>query len=512
LRKTLLLLAGLAAVTPARSALVLSEVMADPSVLADAQGEFVELANAGEDSLAFDTLLLSVDGAVSRLHGVRLPPGGHHLACRDSAAMAGAGAACGTWLPRLSLANGGGLAIVIAHGADSSEFAVPPARAGVSWENTFDPDAGFRTFARSAGRFAGGDSATPGYRNSRSLRRAARDLAIASVRLAERDGQDGLEASVEDRGVEAAPGLLDIRLDRDWDGEAETPVATLEVPPGGGTLWTPLGPDDEGEIRLTLSPDENPAGNSAVMVRLSGPSLAITEACPSPEAGPEWAEIRNATADSGGMPRALALARAEWRGRELGEGAGTLAPGEHLLLTEDAAVLRALLGPLKVRVLEAPGWRALRNTGDTLRIGFRGRALDSLVYGSREGGSGHCLARGIGSAGGPALPQSTPTPGYPSPKPVEELSLGLSGRVLDPGGALEAEVRVPPGAAYTLRAFDLEGNCQREIGRGGAGSAVHAWAGEGPRGERLPPGPYILCLSAGRAGAIRQAVIVAGYP
>jgi hypothetical protein len=287
-------------------------------------------------------------------------------------------------------------------------------------------------------------------------------------------------------------------------------VASLEVGPGGGTLWAALGPDDEGELRLALPPDENPEGNSAGVVRLTGPALAVTEACPSPEEGPEWVEIRNATADAGGMPRALALERVEWRGRALGEGAGSLAPGEHLLLAEDAAALRALLGPLKVRILEAAGWKALRNTGDTLRLGFRGRALDSLIYGAGEGGSGRCLARGPGSAGAGAVPQPSPTPGYPPPRPITELTLGLSARILDPGRALEAEVRAPPGAGYALRAYDLEGNCMRVIGRGGPGLAVHSWAGEGPRGARLPPGPYILCLSAGSAGTRRQVVVVAG--
>lgn len=509
-----LLLSGLLAAVPgAQAQLIVSEAMADPSALADAAGEFVEIANAGDRPESAAAVRLAVDGDTLALGAVSLPAGGHLLLCRDSAALAAAGAPCGLALPGLSLANSRPLALALLWGDLRSAFEVPAAKPGVSWENTWDDERGLRDFARSAAAFLAGDSATPGYRNSRSRRLARRDLRLARLSLDARDG--ALEAVIEDRGAEAAPGVLRVRADTDWDGIAETPVDSAAVPAGGGTVRVPLGPDHVGILEAVLGGDENPADNRAEACREAGgagASLAITEVAAAPEEGPEWAEIRNATGEGGGWPRTLDLARTAWNGVTLGPEAGRLAPGEYLLLTEDAAALRARLGPLKVRVFQPPGWPSLRNSGDTCRLTLAGAVLDSLAYGSREAGAGPSLARPAGTGSPSARPAAAETPGWQARPAAAALALSLSARVLDASRPLSLEVEAPAGAAFALRVFDLEGVCRRTLGRGGEGRHGFAWAGEGERGRPLPPGPYIVCLSAGGSRPVRKVVALADRP
>lgn len=508
----------LAAAAPARAQFIVSEVFADPSALSDAAGEFIEIANAGDRAESAASVRLVVDGDTLALGPVALPAAGHLLLCRDSAALSEAGAPCGLALPRLSLANSRPLAAVILWGGLRSAFDIPAAKPGVSWENTFDDERGLQDFSRSAAAFLAGDSATPGFRNSRSRRRARRDLSLVRAALADPAGRGGvLEAVIEDRGAEPAAGSLSVRADTDWDGIAETPVDSVAVPAGGGTVRVPLGPDHVGILEAVLGMDENPADNRATAYREAGGAgspLVITEVAAAPEEGPEWAEIRNATGEGagGGWPRSLDLARVEWNGVALGAGAGRLAPGEYLLLAEDAAALRARLGPLKVRVFEPPDWPALRNTGDTCRLALEGAPLDSLAYGSRDAEAGPSLARPSGSGSLPARPAAEETPGWQARPAAAALSLSLSARVLDLSRPLSLEVEAPAGVVFALRVYDLEGACRRTLGRGGEGRHAFAWAGEGERGKPLPPGPYIVCLSAGGRKPVRKVVALADGP
>jgi hypothetical protein len=499
------LLLSLAVVPKAQ--IIVSEVMADPSALADAQGEFLELANAGARPEGGDQVRLVLDGDTLGLGPLTLAPGGHWLACRDSAALTSAGVRCDRSLPALSLANTRPLRAAVLWGEFRSAFEIPAARPGVSWENTWDDARGLLAFARSGKAFLSGDSATPGARNSRSLRPAAHDFVLAGARIA---GGGTLEVTVASRGRGSRGGGLSVRLDRDWDGSAETFLDSLPVEPGGGTLRLPLGPDDQGILVATLAPDEDPSGDVLRLHRGGGRTLELTEACPAPEAGPEWVEVRNATGDGGGIPRRLHLARVEWEGRPLGPAAGVLDPGEHLLLAEDAEALRAALGPLKVRILEPPAWGSLRNTGDTVRLALEGAGLDSLVYGYKEAAAATCLARSFGPDGAAtALPQASPTPGYPSPETPARASLRIAPKVIGRGNPAGIEVEIPDGGTYGLRVFDLEGNVRRVLARGGPGRHALSWGGEGERGNRLPPGPYIVALTVGSGAPLRSAVVLA---
>ncbi|HKP95627.1 MAG TPA: hypothetical protein VJ385_07710, partial [Fibrobacteria bacterium] len=379
-----------AAAADARPGPILSEAMADPAAVPDAQGEFLELGNPYGDTLRLDSLRLDADAQSLLLTGLVLEPGGLFLICRDSLPSANGRMACRRRWSALSLANSRETAVGLAWDGGTSAYALPAPRPGVSWENTWEAETGFRRFLPSAGARPDGDSATPGSRNSRSVRRAARDLGIAEVtwipgvRAASGEAPQGpgmgegiLQVRVGNRGTGSLPRSgLSLRLDADWDGEAETPVdsVAVEMPASGEALLRiSMGAGLRGIVRAALAADENPGNDVFLLPVEPGRPLAITEWLPAPAADePEWVEIRNRTSDSGGIGRRLELARASFNGLPLGAGAGGLDPGEFLVLTADLDRFRARYGSIKARVLQPPAWKALRNSGDTLTLSLAG--------------------------------------------------------------------------------------------------------------------------------------------
>jgi hypothetical protein len=534
-----LLIAVLAPSLPAQagSGPILSEAMADPAAVSDAHGEFLEIGNPSPDSARWDTLRIEAAapgtaapgtagpalGAQSlTLAGVRLGPWGCLLICRDSLPAENGGMVCDRRWPALSLANGRAVDVMLSWSGGRAVFPVPASRPGVSWENTWSGAAEYRGFEPSAASWSGGDSATPGLRNSRSILRPERNLGIVEVtwRRAGGPGPDAtspggagpegprgsqasegfLEVRIADRGTAApAAAFLSLRLDADWDGEAETFLDSVpvEAPAGGEARFRiGAGAGVRGIVHAALGRDDDPSDDRFILPVEPGRPLAITEWRPAPAPGePEWAEIRNRTADSGGIARRLDLGRAAFNGVPLGAKAGTLEPGEYLVVTESAERFRARFGAIKARALQPAGWRPLRNTGDTLVLSLAGIAVDSVIYAAASGWE-------------TAAPG---TPGFAAPAEAGD-AWTLSGKVAGPGRTLDVEVETASGGSYALRIFDLEGNLVRVLGAGGAGRRAHAWDGSGGGGRRLNPGPYILCLSRSDGSAFRAAVIVMEAP
>ncbi len=498
---------------------ILSEVMADPTFVPDAQGEFLELANPTGDTLRLDSLGIVVAGQALVLKPFLLLPDGFFMICRDSSLSTNGGMVCQRQWSGLALANSRSDTVLLAWESNHAQYVLPIAKPGVSWENTGEKTESYHRFLPSGTAWAGEDSATPGFHNSRSVASPRFDLGITQVTV----GVAGvLSVVVRDLGTvpfdlshaslahtSIIPTYLVLRLDRDWDGDWETLLDSQVVtalPAAGAPFIVPLGPGLSGLVQVRLSRDDNPANNTFSIALGSTHALVVGEWCPAPESGsPEWVEIRNATLDSSGQGRTLSLTQVAFKGKALGSKAGDLAPGEYLILTEDAARFRSHYGPIKVRILELTAWPGLRNTGDTLSLSVWNEPIDSVIYRSGDiSGSGTCLVRGAdewsSGSGSPGFTEAT----------IAEFSWELGTRIASAGQPLDVDVRAPTGFNYTVRVFDLEGNCVRDLGEGGSGHHIHHWSGEDSHGSLLRPGPYLICLLSDGHRTRKRAVVVAG--
>jgi hypothetical protein len=470
-------------------ALILSEILADPAAWPDAQGEFLELGHPGADSTRLDGVTITVDGQTFSLGPLSVGPSDCILICRDSAAYARAGIACARGWTGMTLVNGRPLEAALSWAGGNFHVTAPASRPGTSWENTWDAAAGYAALLPSLAGRAGGDSATPGSRNSRSTAPAGRNLALAGIVVA----GSIAHVTVENRGSEPPPrSWLALRLDADWDGIPEATLDSISLDPGGAYPAEPefrIPTGARGRLSAVLSPDENPADDvlDAACEADGGPLAFGAFQAVGQEGAPEWVEIRNVTSASGATGRRIALCLATVDAMALGAKAGYLDPGERIILASDTAAFRARYGPIKAAVLRPEPWRALRNTGDTLVLRLSGAAVDTLSWGP--------IKPGATGSGNDELPAGA--------------GWNMSGRTAFPGTPLEVDVLAPAGADYVLRAFNLEGDIVKEIGRGGAGRRMHSWDGRGAGGRALPRGAYVLCLTFGD-GRTRKRAIVAG--
>lgn len=475
--------------SPEVPALILSEILADPAALPDAQGEFVELANPRADSVHLESVSVSVDGHSRYLGALDLAPGGCYLLCRDSAAYAGAGVRCGGAWDGMSLANSRPLEAILAWAGGGYRATLPASRAGLGWENTWDAAAGYGEFRASVAARAGGDSATPGVPGGGSGRTEAGGLFLAAI-----DPLPGnIQVTIGRRGDPPQAGALRLRLDADWDGSAERLLDSVPVDASGPfplliRLACPA--DARGRLEAFLGTIGNAAGESrSLALEPEGSPLAFGAFRAEAKDGePEWLEIRNATGSSGRAARRIGLGALSLDGRPLGLKEAGLGSGDRLILTPDTAGFRARYGALKATLARPGQWRALRNTGDTVTLSACGVPADTLAW----------------AEPGKALPA-----GWESGSAPEREGWSLSGRAAVPAAPLGVEVRAPAGRGYVLRAFDLEGQCVREIGRGGAGRRTLAWDGRGEGGRALPRGAYVLCLSFA-GGTTRKRAVFAG--
>lgn len=469
--------------------LILSEILADPSAMSDAQGEFVELGCPRADSVRLESVSVSLDGRTRYIGELVLGPGECYLLCRDSAAYAMAGIHCRGGWDGMSLANSRPLEVTLVWEGGGFRATVAAARAGASWENTWDGAAGFAEFLASRAARAGGDTATPGWRNSRSAAPAARDFALESMETV----HGNVRVTVGRAGKALSPArLLFLRLDADWDGVAEMGLDSVLLDTSGAYPMSVLlacPSDARGRLVATLGPDENPDGALSLAREPEGGPLAFGGfLAVAAEGEPEWLEIRNGTGEGGSVPRRVDLAGLALDGMLPGIRERNLDAGESLILTPDTAGFRARHGTVKAGLARPEHWRALRNSGDTLVLSLFGIPADTLSWGAEAK-----ELRIDGSSG--ALPESE--------------GWSLSDRSAFPARPLEIEVRAPAGTGYALRAFDLEGQCVREIGRGGPGRRIHTWDGRGAGGRALPRGAYVLGLCFDK-GATRKRAVAAG--
>ncbi len=562
------LTAPLDAQAGATGRLTVSEVMADPAAVADAMGEFIELANPGADSAVWTGFFLGVDGQELRLPAIKLKPYGVWLVCRNSDTAVNGGMQCNLDWPAMSLANGRNLLVTLRGPNAADSFSIPISRAGVSWENTFSDRGGIPEFLHAVSRWRDGDSATPGKANSRSslpnhrvldldspvweksgwlslkvvLRSAAApgtfpDAQAVASKVSQTVTGLGSQTSSFAASVPASNAeeilpsglILVVRLDQDFDGIAETFLDSLELPPHAASPFqvrTACAPGLTGVAHVILQDASTGTMVSSLAAVGDGPALRIEQACPAPIQGaPEWVGIRNVTDRAGRTPRNIKLGDFVFQGMRWSDDSN-LPPGGFLVLTGDTAALLRQYGPMAASVRRLSPWPALRNSGDTLRISAGGWLMDSAVYGATDlSGARGCLERAdgerfhpapqlglvMGVDGNPSPPDSTRAPGLSDPVP-KTLSWEFSGSVASAARSLTINVDAPIGVNFHVRIFNLEGDIVRDLGEGGAGHLRLAWDGRGTGGNTLRPGPYIICLNAAGRSPRKRVVLVSEKP
>ncbi len=480
--------------------LLLSEVMADPAAVPDASGEYLELGNSGDKELFLRKLSIAVDGDTLVFPDVKLSAGGVALLCRDSLPERNGGMACDRKAERLRLANGRPIAIVLRHDEGDVTYEIPAARSGQSWENTWDEKSGYSRFALANGIHAGGDKGSPGHSNSVSVVPPLFDLALTEITFRKETREARLR--IENRG-RLLPDSASVSLisNRILNGipHAVLKTRSLDISSCRQECTVPFLFESGGPpvVNFALSGDSNPLNDTLLFVLPEyrrGGLLRLTEVCAAPTDGaPEWVEIRN------GSSYAIAIGDLRLQDRlVLGEGrAATLKPGEYLVLTEDEKAFREIHGGLKLRLVQPPSWRVLRNTGDTVRLALpSGTLLDSVAYrGFRPSDNTGCLER-MGEDLAPVLGESHVLGSTPGFEKTRDKPTGwkISPRILrtDEGGRIDIQVTASPQKAYRLEIFDLSGYSVRAFCSPCTGSRSFSWKGEDERGKSLPVGPYIV--------------------
>lgn len=174
------------------------------------------------------------------------------------------------------------------------------------------------------------------------------------------------------------------------DVEPQAPIATESfgtVPEGGEVsvvmVWNSPRPGLTG-LRLALETDPDSSNNFyalQLVTRFDKPYLIVSEYLANPDPGgpEEWIEIANV---SNGPINLSQLRIGDSLNAELIPGsASRIEAGSFYVLAENESAFRSFYPSFSGPLIQIPGWRALNNTGDGIRlIGPYGEIIDSLTF------------------------------------------------------------------------------------------------------------------------------------
>ena len=322
-----------------------------------------------------------------------------------------------------------------------------------------------------------------------------------------------------------------LRLDL---GEAWVEITLpATAPDSSASLSLQLSPGRAGAIQATARFWSTTAADTVWFdlgqVQVGPADLQLSEVMAAPASGGEWCEIVN----SSPVPRSLAdlkLRDEDGAWRDLPDLA--LAPGDCLVLAQDAAALTDWLGELaRAGVAQLcdpdppvslPGWPSLNNTApgsrnfaDRLYLATAtGTVIDyvTLGLGSGRAPEGRSLERQRDRRWRPATAPAGGTPGCLPPVPVTvvpgEVRLVPNPFSRDTGdGAVHVHLLVPPDAVgYEVRFYDLWGRQVRDLGGDdlGPGTREAIWDGRDEGGEALPPGGYVAVVLWRQASGVTR--------
>ena len=539
-----------------RAQVAMNELMFAPVA---PEPEWIEIQNITTAEIILDGWRIEdASGSVCRIESGRVAAGAFLILTEDTAALRLRRAAAGIVLLQADLPSLNNDADRLAL-RDAAGRTIDSIRYAASWSTIPRSSLERRsataggTAAQSWGSSRDSSGATPGRRNSISPPRI--DITVDSARF-EPAGRLVI-ASIRNAGTTAAPsGSIHLYRDRDGDaiGSSDEEIALMATPAlsaGKSTLCTlaipeePVGSRGDGIIRVITAGDEV-EGDDMVAIELpagsAGAGIIINEIMFDPvpideESGSEYIELHNISAEPIEVAGWKLYDRSERAQATIPLATAAIPGGGYLLVASDSSIYRAfpaLRDSTNVVTINRSSFSLNLDEDDVRLRDGSGRTIDSVTYRSDWHWSELAGTRGISleriSPGGSStdrrnwsssVASAGGTPAGRNSRALElratEATLAATPDILSPDNDGRDDFtriswRLPRAASIiTIALYDRHGRLLTRIIDNEPAAAVGEtiWNGLDRRGERVPPGIYLLMLEGGDVVA-KSKVVVAG--
>jgi hypothetical protein len=523
-----------------RADIIINEVMSNEPGSQVAL-EWVELYNNSDSTKSLSFYTLEIDDVSFSFPGETVAPRSYFVACRRlflSGSTMGFesywGNADSIWgdyttesykvfqLSGISLGNDSGTVILKYAAVTKSIFKwTSSGRDGASWERFTPASTVISNSVDSRG-------ATPGKINS--ITPGQRDLALLSASAyPEAGGITSISLKVANIGLETiSEASLGIYYDNNRDSIVTAGDEIMVITLLGLNPYDTILISESVELNgiystlLARLPSDDRLNNNTRLFAAPGknfPPVILSEFIADPLAPlqTEWVEIKNrsdSTINLKGWMLGDALTLYPITATGL-----TIGGGEYAVLTEDSSAFISFYGRPDYNFLELPGWAALNNSGDQLRlVDHLSFAADSFQYTytfgdnfswgrGEETGSTERWGRSVVAGG---------TPGHSNDIYYEPSSKAIRVETepnpFSPSRDHQMTISfyIPSGEELTIKLYDIQGRVVKTfLNMLPAMEGQIIWDGTSDGGRPLPVGIYILYLEVFGGGEYKQTIVVA---
>lgn len=501
---------------PEASLFYLTEVMADPSILPDIEGEFIEILSTA----SIDTLYVIQGNDTLRLF--HFPAWEPSVICRDSIAMRALSVNCFANWPSLSLSNSRSdtITLVQKNSFHSVQTIVPVSQSGKSMEAIYTKQNTDAEWKPSTQSWQGSDLATPGQLPPNFPILPPGDFSLDSASIL---SSTEIKVCVSENPSQTfathtsttITKSFDLLMDSDWNHTPEThlgsAITTLALQPNPslslalycGKVSLPTASlMFHTSLDIILEEDIYTGNNQKHLWKFGKTPLRITEVCPVGDSiHTEWIKITNSS------PQNLFLNDVKFQNAILQPTQTSIAISAGSSVTF-AEATSSYLAPYTPHVLSP--WPTLSNRGDTLTLAIDTTIIDQLIYPSQAVAAGnakneaHCFFRPFDSEIiSTRIASESPSNTYPSTNPSltdtepHQFAFQTSGKVFDArseNALWKISIESPSHQSYTIAVYDETGYAIRTLCSPCYGSRVLYWDGTTDRQQLAPIGPLLLSI------------------
>ncbi len=497
-----LFLAGFPYGLRAHGAVFLSEVMANPSHIYDAEGEFLELGYGKSLLTGAQLIQLDVNGQLLEVSIPLKTSPGIFLICKDSSNLATYNIKCQQEWPSLSLTNSGALEIELRGEGFNKKYTVPASKDGKSWENSFPEGMPSEEWVESSTPSYWGDFASPGYFHPAANINWDDDIILSHYELDRSNSQiniywraKNLRSSLsiqwnffEDVDLDAMEDVYIKNGNVSINPNEESGVISLDIP---GDL-------NFHSFVFRISGDLNNANNFLNIYKLGKSPISITEICFQPPEGvPEWFEIYNSSENEVSLQY---LQVGEGHLEFTPENKIKLGPGQYALLSQNRQLLSETYPDFSSSIYAVSPWNSLRNSEDSISLKYSGALLTLATYSSQDVSNGKgCLEAGIESESWVLNPAAASSSQKASPGYQADLHAvfqpELSSKIIDSKKSNFTELRVQAALSqkYHVSLFDFNGVELEDFGEFSSAQNIKI-NHQLKNGKKLLANPYIVLI------------------